>query len=168
MIALAILLPQAIHLFGLFDLGKVLLPMHIPVLLGGMFLGPVFGLVIGAVSPLLSALLTQMPANVILPFMIIELAAYGFMSGLLYKTLGFRKRQAGPFTALVLSMLFGRLVNMLALFIATDLLKLSQLGAVYAINATITGTTGISIQIILIPAILIVLEKGNYYDRYFE
>lgn len=159
MIALALLLPQVIHLIGGSDLGKYLLPMHIPVLLGGMLLGPVYGLVIGLISPLLSSFLTQMPPVLILPFMVIELAAYGFIGGLLYKTFNLRKRKAGAVISLVLSMLFGRLSNMLALFIATDFLKISKLGTVYAVNATVSGVVGILIQLLLIPALLYVLEK---------
>ena len=43
LIALALVLPMAFHLTGVPQPGQVFLPMHIPVLLGGFVLGPVFG-----------------------------------------------------------------------------------------------------------------------------
>ena len=47
------------HLAG--GMGVVFLPMHLPVLLAGFFLGPRFGLLVGIITPLLSSLLTGMP-----------------------------------------------------------------------------------------------------------
>ena len=35
------------------QIGNMLLPMHIPVILGGFIFGPVFGLILGIVTPLL-------------------------------------------------------------------------------------------------------------------
>ena len=83
MTAFAILLPQAFHLTGIPQSGQIFLPMHIPVLISGFVLGPVFGLFIGVLSPIISSLLTGMPDSFRLPFMIAELASYGFMSGIL-------------------------------------------------------------------------------------
>ena len=75
-IAAGILLPIFFHGLGLG--GAVFLPMHIPVLLGGMLLGWRQGFVIGLVTPLLSCLLTGMPPLLpALPLMTSELAAYG-------------------------------------------------------------------------------------------
>ena len=41
MLALAVILPRVVHLVGAADLGRILLPMHIPVLLSGFIVGPV-------------------------------------------------------------------------------------------------------------------------------
>lgn len=38
-LALSLLLPQAFHLLGMQQAGQLFLPMHIPVLIGGMVLG---------------------------------------------------------------------------------------------------------------------------------
>ncbi len=72
LIALALVLPMAFHLTGVPQPGQVFLPMHIPVLLGGFVLGPVFGFFVGLFSPIISSVLTGMPAVVRLPFMMIE------------------------------------------------------------------------------------------------
>ena len=66
------------------QIGKMLLPMHIPVLLCGMVCGWPYGLAVGAVMPLLRGLLFGMP--VLYPTgigMAFELAAYGAVIGLL-------------------------------------------------------------------------------------
>lgn len=49
-LALGVILPQAFHLFG--GTGPFL-PMHIPVLLGGLFLDPAAGLTLGVITPIL-------------------------------------------------------------------------------------------------------------------
>lgn len=168
MIAFAILLPQAFHLAGVPQSGQVFLPMHIPVLLGGLALGPAFGFGIGVFSPLISSLLTNMPAPDRLPFMIAELAAYGFMSGLMYNTLNFCRRKAGIYISLVLSMVFGRAVYAAALFAAAELLHIKGIAVVMALNATVTGIYGIIIQLVFIPPIIFALERSGYLDSKFR
>lgn len=93
LIALALVLPMAFHLTGVPQPGQVFLPMHIPVLLGGFVLGPVFGFFVGLFSPIISSVLTGMPAVGRLPFMMIELAVYGLVSGLMYNTFKFNKKK---------------------------------------------------------------------------
>ena len=105
-IACAVVLPQLFHLSGIPNSGAVFLPMHIPVLLGGFILGPLFGALIGVLSPLISSLLTAMPAPARLPFMMIELAGYGFFAGLMYHTLGFSRKKLGTYISLISAMLF--------------------------------------------------------------
>jgi len=156
-IALSVLIPQVFHLLGSAQLGKLLLPMHLPVLLGGFILGPVFGLIVGAAAPLLSTILT--------PFMVIELAAYGFISGLAYRTLSFRKRKFGVIISLVIAMFLGRVIYALALFIAADFLHMTGIGASAVLESVITGIFGIIIQLLLIPSLIFVLERSGYYDK---
>ncbi|HCA28555.1 MAG TPA: ECF transporter S component [Ruminococcaceae bacterium] len=164
-IALSVLIPQVFHLLGSAQLGKLLLPMHLPVLLGGFILGPVFGLIVGAAAPLLSTILTGMPAFERLPFMLIELAAYGFISGLAYRTLSFRKRKFGVIISLVIAMFLGRVIYALALFIAADFLHMTGIGASAVLESVITGIFGIIIQLLLIPSLIFVLERSGYYDK---
>ena len=86
LLALGVLFPQVFHLVGGPAAGGVWLPMHIPVLLGGFFLGPWRGLALGGITPCLSAF-TGMPPLIRLPFMVCELAAYGFFAGLAIRRL---------------------------------------------------------------------------------
>ena len=83
-IALGIILP---FLTGQIpEIGSMLLPMHIPVLICGFICGWKYGLLVGLITPLLRSVSFGMPP--IYPTAIamsFELAAYGFISGLLFK-----------------------------------------------------------------------------------
>ena len=68
------------------QVGAMLCPMHIPVILCGFVCGGPWGLAVGFVAPLLRSLTLNMP--VMFPnalAMAFELAAYGLMSGILYR-----------------------------------------------------------------------------------
>ena len=59
LIAVGIILPLVFHTFALG--GPVFLPMHIPILLGGFLLTPLFAVLVGLATPLLSCFLTGTP-----------------------------------------------------------------------------------------------------------
>ena len=102
-IALGLVLPMIFHSFNMG--GKIFLPMHIPVLLGGLILGPLAGLIIGILTPILSSVITGMPPVFpMLPLMIVELGTYGFISGYLRKN-----KDMSIFQSLIISMIVGRL-----------------------------------------------------------
>ena len=67
------------------EIGSMLSPMHIPVLLCGLACGWPFGLICGILGPILSSLLTGMPPAAMLPSMMVECAAYGCVTGLMMK-----------------------------------------------------------------------------------
>lgn len=84
----AVALPQIFHAMGALSglgtsLGETFLPMHLPIILVGLLAGSYAGAVAGALGPLASFALSGMPGAVMLPFMMIELCAYGAFSGLL-------------------------------------------------------------------------------------
>ena len=84
MVALGMILP---FLTGQIpEFGNMLCPMHIPVFICGLVCGWKYGLVVGFIIPLLRSSIFGMPP--IYPTavsMSIELATYGFISGLLIK-----------------------------------------------------------------------------------
>ena len=74
------------------QVGAMLLPMHIPVILCGFICGAPWGLLVGVIAPLLRSFVLSMPP--LFPTaisMAFELAAYGFLSGLLYRVLPKKK-----------------------------------------------------------------------------
>lgn len=158
--ALGVLLPQAFHIFGS-AAGMVFLPMHIPVLMAGLFVGPMCGLAAGVVSPVLSCLLTGMPAPVKLPFMLAELVGYGFFSGLFSWLLEKNgKHGAGwIYPALVGAQAAGRGINALAILAAAHLLHVEQVSVLSVWTAFVAGLPGIVIQLIFIPPLVMVLKK---------
>ncbi len=159
MMASGLLLPYlTAHAFGI--PGTVLLPMHLPVLLCGFFCGPLYGAAVGLLTPLLSAVLTGMPAFYpMLPAMMAELFAYGLLSGLLYYRTPLGRWRYGAYPSLLLAMLGGRVMHGLAFEVMILLggdLK-SALAAV--IGAVTVGLPGILVQLVLIPVLLLAVER---------
>ena len=166
-IALGVILPQLFHLAGGDMAGKTFLPMHIPVLLGGFFLGPLWCDMVGLLTPAVSCLFTglMMPKAVMLPFMMIELMGYGLFTGLF-----FQKFKLPTILSLLLAMLGGRTLYFLSLAAALHLLQLQLPFAVSAwgaaAGAVVTGLPGIAVQVVVIPALLLALKKGGLlYER---
>lgn len=86
------------------EIGSMLSPMHIPVLLCGFLAGPLRAAAIGLIAPVLRFALFGMPP--IFPTgaaMCFELAVYGAASGLLYARLP--KRTLSIYAALISAML---------------------------------------------------------------
>ncbi len=120
-LAISLLLPQVFHIIGMQQAGSVFLPMHLPVFIGGMLLGPIYGLFLGIFAPLTSFVVTGMPSADRVLFMMSELATYGTVSGLLFHQFHFSKQKFGSLSALVLSMIAGRVIYGIVISIATYL-----------------------------------------------
>ena len=164
-LALSLLLPQAFHLIGMQQAGSVFLPMHIPVFIGGMLLGPIYGLFLGIFAPLTSFVVTGMPTAERHLFMMSELATYGMVSGLLFHHFHFSKKKLGSVMALLLSMIAGRLVYGFVISIATYVFGIPLGGIQAVIMATMTGLPGIVIQLLFVPAIVTIVDRGGYFNE---
>lgn len=155
LLALGIILPQVFHLFG--ASGSIFLPMHIPVLLAGFFLGGSSAAVIGIIAVLLSEIVTGMPPVPILYFMLVEVAVYGLVAGLAYK-----KFRLNIYVSLIIAMIAGRVASGLTVFILQQLLGLKISAISYVIGSVVTGLPGIIIQLILIPMIVLAVERAGF------
>lgn len=88
LVLLAVALPQLTHAVGGAAAGSVYMPMYLPALLAGLALGWKFGLAVGLLSPAASFAFTvlvfgtPMPVAERLPYMMLELGAYGLITGL--------------------------------------------------------------------------------------
>ncbi|MCL2854230.1 MAG: ECF transporter S component [Defluviitaleaceae bacterium] len=142
--------------------GAMLLPMHIPVLLAGILLGPRYAAIIGALLPITAFLLGHTPpfTHVIIA-MSFELPAYGLAIGILYGKLP----KTFPFlmVSLVGAMLIGRVVsgiaNTIMFFVMTNVNFSFEM---FITGAFVTALPGIIIQIVLIPAIILGLQKAGW------
>ena len=113
-IAFGIVLPMMFHAVGL---GSTFLPMHIPVLLSGFVLDAPIAAVVGAMTPFLSSMMTGMPpAFPVMPYMVFELATYGFMTSFLY-----RKIKQNVYISLIGSMISGRIVAGIVVWVLATL-----------------------------------------------
>ncbi len=159
--ALCVVLPLAFHAVP--NAGSIYLPMHIPVLLCGLICGWGYGLACGIVGPLLSSLFTGMPPAAVLPAMVIELAVYGVIAGLGMLLIRTKKVTADLYISLVLAMLTGRIVAGAARALIFAVGETTM--ATWATSYFITSLPGIVIQLILIPAIVIALERARLIPR---
>ena len=156
-VALGVALPQAFHAVP--NAGSIFLPMHIPVLLAGFSVGPVFGLCAGILTPLLSHLMFGMPPVPVLPSMLFELAIYGLVSGLLTRKVHVGNKLVKIYCVLIGAMICGRvgygLLNALVLRAGSYSLQ-AWLSAAF-----VTALPGIIIQLVLIPAVVFALDRAK-------
>lgn len=142
------------------QIGSMLCPMHIPVILCGFMCGAPWGLLIGLVAPLLRSMTLGMP--VLFPnavSMAFELAAYGFISGVMYRV--FPKKKGYIYCSLLIAMVIGRLVWGLAQFMCMGL-DASEFGfEAFWAGAVANAIPGIILQIIVIPVLVMFLEKSK-------
>lgn len=155
-LALALVLPLLTGQIP--QIGRLLCPMHIPVLLCGFFCGPVYAMLIGFIAPLLRFLIFGMPP--IMPTgiaMCFELLTYGLISGLLYKALP--KKRIYIYVSLIGSMVAGRVIWGIVKTVLYCMGKIEFGFAAFISGAVIDAVPGIILQIILIPVLVMILEK---------
>ncbi len=144
------------------EVGDTLLPMHLPVMLCGLLCGGWYGLAVGAILPVLRSVCFGMPPlfpNAV--WMAAELAAYGAVTGLLYKRF-FKKQLWWLYGSLVSAMVVGRIV-----WGITKWALLASRGGAFTLQAFFVGgfvdaVPGIVLQLVLVPVIVRAIEKwGN-------
>lgn len=142
------------------QIGSMLCPMHIPVLLCGFICGAPWGLAVGVAAPLLRSLILGMPPFFPTAFsMAFELAVYGFLSGLLYRALP--KKKIYIYVSLISSMIAGRLVWGIVQFLCMGL-DTTRFGlSAFWAGAVSNALPGIAVQLILIPIVLVILEEAR-------
>lgn len=165
LIALAVILPQIVHLALGQPGGVQLLPMYLPVLIGGCLLGWRWAIVVGALSPVVSFAITSMigeamPALPRLPFMAAELVVFAVVSGLFSKKI--YENGLWAFPAVILAQLAGRAVFL-------GLVAIFQNSVPFTVpmiwSQILTGWVGLAIQAVLVPLLIIglraILVKDN-------
>ena len=156
-IALCLVLPMAFH--SIPNGGKIMLPMHIPVLLCGMVCGAPYGAVCGLLGPMLSSVLTGMPTAALLPAMMVECAAYGLTTGLMLRLVRTGKTYADLYLSLVAAMLVGRLVSGVTkalFFMAGQYTMQAWIAASF-----VTALPGIVLQLAVVPSIVYYLMRAG-------
>lgn len=140
------------------QIGAMLCPMHIPVLLCGFFCGGPWGLAIGFVAPILRSFILGMPPMFPKAIcMAFELATYGFVAGVLHNKLP--KKKGYVYVTLLTAMVLGRIVWGLVMFACMGL-DVSKFGfAAFISGAVTTALPGIVLQIVVIPILVISLSR---------
>lgn len=160
----AVAVPQVFHLLGRImglemALGETFLPMHLPILLVGLLAGPYAGAVAGLFGPLLSFLLSGMPAVNMLPFMMIELCAYGFSAGAV------RKIKMPTIAKVLISQIFGRVVRAAAILLAVYVFGKNNINISVIWMSISKGMLGLCLQWSLLPLMVYGIEKLKRYEN---
>ncbi|MBO5101594.1 MAG: ECF transporter S component [Clostridia bacterium] len=145
------------------EIGNLLLPMHIPVLLCGALFGGIWGGALGFVLPLTRSLIFSKP--LIFPTaiaMAFELMSYGLVIGICFSVMKPR-RFAAYYLPLLSAMLVGR-----AVWGAVMAVLLGVFGDGFGFSLFIGGAfleaiPGIILQLILVPTLISVLIKSGAY-----
>ena len=146
------------------EIGSMLSPMHIPVLLCGFLCGPAWAAVVGAVAPLLRFMLFGMPP--LFPTgvaMCVELATYGAVSGLLYSLLP--RKPINGYVSLIAAMLAGRVVWGIVRVVLSGVSGSAFTWAAFMAGAFTQAVPGIILHIVLIPLIVLALQKALPWTR---
>ncbi len=141
------------------QIGSMLCPMHIPVLLAGYLCGPWWGLLVGLLAPILRNLMFGMPQFPTAGIMAFELATYGLIAGLLYLKLSKKKRNI--YLSLLIAMLAGRVVYGIVSALVMGVFGSGYSFALFLSGAFTGAIPGILLQIILIPILVMVLKKAK-------
>lgn len=147
------------------QVGKMLLPMHIPVLLCGFICGWQYGLAVGFVTPLLRGAMFGMP--VLMPSgagMAVELAVYGLITGILYAKLP--KKVPYIYVSLLGAMIVGRIAWGIVSIALYGMMGNQFSVDLFMAGAFLNAIPGIILQIILVPAIIIALKKARVLNAY--
>ena len=141
------------------QIGNMMLPMHIPVLLCGLICGWQYGAVLGFILPLVRYLVFGMP--VLFPTgtaMAFELMTYGLVIGLIYSFSRW-KCIISLYRALIGAMIAVRIV-----WAAAQMILLGVSGGTFTMKMFLAGAffnavPGIIIQLVLIPTVMVALGR---------
>lgn len=149
-------------------IGNMLLPMHIPVFLCGFILGPWFGLGLGIMLPLTRALIFGQP--VLVPFglcMALELATYGFISGLfmsIFKKAKTKSKVLPIILSLLIAQIVGRISWAFARLVALYVFGTKFNFEILLTSGFVTAIPGIVLQWLLIPPLVFIANKKIYKE----
>ena len=140
------------------QIGKMLLPMHIPILLCGFICGWRYGAAVGFLTPLLRSAMFGMP--VFFPTaisMAFELMTYGFVSGFLYGNSRWKCMRA-LYRSMIIAMVSGRVVWGIAQMALLGIGEGKFTLQIFLAGAFFNAIPGIILQLIAIPAIMLALN----------
>ena len=150
-IALCYVLPQVFHALML---GTAFSPMHLPVLLCGLICGWPYGLLCGALGPVLSSLLSGMPPVVMLISMVPELCVYGLAAGLGMRFIRTGRTLLDLYFSLLPALVLGRIVGGVAQALFYLSTARSYTIALWAGSYVVGTLPAIVLQLVLLPTLV--------------
>ncbi len=140
------------------QIGNMLLPMHIPVLLCGLICGWQYGGAVGFVLPLLRHAIFGMPPMPNAVSMAFELATYGLVIGLLYGRSRWKCLLA-LYRSMLAAMVAGRVVWGVAQMVVMGVAGKGFTWQMCVAGALLNAVPGIILQLILVPGVMVALNR---------
>ena len=158
-VASAVVFPQILHTLGVAlgiggQLGQMLLPMYLLVMILGFYRGEIPGAITGLLAPLVSFAITGMPAEALLPYITLELIATGIFAGAMTRVKFF-----APLKVLAVQVMAKAVrvfVYAIALYTTTGAVSASALTA-----GILTSVPGLILQLVAVT-LLIVKKEGKH------
>ena len=148
------------------QLGNAFLPMHLPVLLCGLIVEPIYGLIVGLILPILRHFTFGMPPLYPTAIsMAFELATYGFVAGFIYKNSRW-KCIIALYESLIIAMILGRVVWGIVQMILLGISGQGFTWQMFMVGAFLNAIPGIVLQLILIPSLMLALNKTGLVKIY--
>lgn len=150
------------------EIGKMLLPMHIPVFLCGLVCGGRYGLAAGVITPILRSLLFSMP--VLYPgaiAMAAELGTYGLVSGIIFGLVS-KKNIVGVYASMLPAMVIGRIVWGLVQIVLYNIRLVGFDGGDFTMRMFMAGAffeaiPGIILQLVVVPLLVTALARAGFF-----
>lgn len=143
------------------QIGSMMLPMHIPVLVCGMVCGAGYGGLVGFILPLMRYVLFGMP--VIFPMgvsMAFELATYGVIVGRLYYRSKW-KCWHNLYFSLITAMIGGRIVWGIVFGIFSGIIGQAFTLKIFLTSAILNGIPGICLQLLFVPMLVKAISRAD-------
>ncbi len=144
------------------EIGSMLLPMHIPVLICGFVCGWQYGMLVGIIVPMLRSIIWGMPPMMTALAMAFELATYGAVAGMLYHFL--KGKKLAIYISLIGAMIAGRLVWGVVSYAIYQMLGNVFTWEIFAAGAVLNAIPGIILQLVAIPPIITAFRKSGFLD----
>lgn len=161
-LALCLLLPFVTGAIP--EVGKLLSPMHIPVLLCGFLCGAPWGAAVGFIAPFLRYALFHMPP--LFPMgtaMAFEMAAYGLVAGLVYRALQSKTKSKLPaiYAAQIAAMVVGRLIFGLCMAVLLRMQGNAYTLSAFLTSAFVKGAVAMALHLLVVPPIVMAVENSG-------
>lgn len=155
LLALGLVLPPIIRMIP--NGGNLFSPMHLSPLLAGLITGPVEGMIVGILCPILNHVLYGLPQGTTFLSMCFELPVYGLVSGICMHL--FKKK---VYPSLIIAMLAGRITGGI---VQALILGASYSIQIWAASYFVVALPAIIIHLILIPSVYFALQKAGYIRK---
>ena len=141
------------------QIGSMLLPMHIPIILCSLFCSGKYGFLVGLIAPVMrSAIFNMPPMYPTAIAMSVKLAVLGFLVGFIYEKMK-KQNITSLYISLIISILISRLFWALAMCLLLGTGENGFTLSMFFTMAFVKAFPGIALQLVLVPAIVYLKES---------